>query len=172
MLLGYSICVTGLQNACDALPNTTGNLVPEPSSSATGLTCTGICTVNVPPTTITTPGGNNTSLCSEVPPGSTNIREYGKTLTCRCELYHIFFLVMNVYKFVVTIIAVPLAGLLVLIGGALIILGGGYPKLLDTGKRILWGAVWGIILIFSSWLIINVFLLALGYNGVWYVFTF
>ncbi|MBM3206546.1 MAG: hypothetical protein FJZ43_02915 [Candidatus Staskawiczbacteria bacterium] len=79
---------------------------------------------------------------------------------------------MNVYKFVVTIIAVPLAGLLVLIGGALIILGGGYPKLLDTGKRILWGAVWGIILIFSSWLIINVFLLALGYNGVWYVFTF
>ncbi len=100
------------------------------------------------------------------------LRYSGRDLICRCELPHIFILLFNVYRFVIFTIAVPLAGLLILIGGGLLIVGGGYPKLHDTGKRILWGAVWSILLIFSSWLIINVVLLAIGYNAKWYEFIF
>ena len=91
-------------------------------------------------------------------------------LVCRCELYHVFRLLLNVYKFVVLKIAAPLTGLLVMIGGVLIIAGSGYPKLHDLGKRIVWGAIWGLLLILSSWLIINLVMIAIGYPGQWFIF--
>ena len=97
----------------------------------------------------------------------------GSAPKCPCELAHIFILILNIYKFVVWFIALPLAGLLIMIGGALLLVGGGYPKLHEMGKRILWGAVWGIALILGSWLIIGAVFWALGFTGTWWAsFTF
>lgn len=91
-----------------------------------------------------------------------------RKLPCRCELYHVFFLALNVYKFVIWTIALPLAGLFVMIGGVLLLVGGGYPKLHDMGSKILWGTFWGLALILGAWLIINVVLRAIGYQGPWF----
>ncbi len=91
----------------------------------------------------------------------------------RCELKDIFDLVLNVFNFIL-LIAAPLAGLMVVIGGVMIMVSGGpgaagpggvaSPNLYSRGKTILWGAVLGLVLILTSWLIIHSVLDAIGYK--------
>ncbi len=92
----------------------------------------------------------------------------------RCELSHIFVLILNVYNYVL-IIATSLAGLGIVIGGILIMISGGGavsipgvaagPNLYSTGTKIISGSIFGIVLIWGAWLIINTVLLAIGYAG-------
>ena len=91
-------------------------------------------------------------------------------IKCPCELGHLFIMFSRVYTFVLWDIGTPLAGLLVVAGGVLLLISGGDPKRIDLGKRLLWGAFWGIILMFGSWLIIDIVLKAIGYTGVWNAF--
>ncbi|OGZ62525.1 MAG: hypothetical protein A3C58_01915 [Candidatus Staskawiczbacteria bacterium RIFCSPHIGHO2_02_FULL_34_10] len=86
---------------------------------------------------------------------------------CRCELTHLFVLIVNVYNFIILYIATPLAGLLIVIGGVLLLVSAGNPGLASMAKRIIWGAIIGVLLIFGAWLIINIVLQAIGYAGAW-----
>ncbi len=94
----------------------------------------------------------------------------------RCELADIFTLVLNVYGFIVFYIAMPLAGLMIVVGGILMMISGGpgqtnpltgiaSPNLYNTAKNTLTGAIFGILLIWLSWLIVHSILLAIGYSG-------
>ena len=94
----------------------------------------------------------------------------------RCELSDIFKLILNVYNFIILYIATPLAGLLIVIGGVLIIVSGGpggrnpvtgviSPNLYSKAKDMILWTVVAIFLIFGSWLIINIVLIAIGYTG-------
>lgn len=112
--------------------------------------------------------------CNAQPLGCVNYLE------CRCELYHVFFLMMNVYKFIIWTIALPLAGLLLMIGGILLIVSGGGKvpipgvkqgaSLYSMGTKIITGAVVGLGLILGSFLIIQIVLTAIGYQGGWWIF--
>ena len=120
---------------------------------------------------------NTSSYNSSCPPSDNNIfkgnltsvstNAASTTLTCPCQLSHVFILIFNVYKFIVFNIATPLAALLMVIGGIVWVVSAGNPGMLDTGKRMFKGAIWGIVLIFGSWIIVNVVLIAIGYTGGW-----
>jgi len=62
-------------------------------------------------------------------------------------------------------ISIPLAGLIIVAGGVMLLVSGGNPGLVSLGKRMLWGAIIGILLIFCSWVIIKAVLTAIGYVG-------
>ncbi len=85
-------------------------------------------------------------------------------LTCPCEIPHFFIMIRNVYIFVTWTIALPLAGLLIVIGGVLLIISGANQNMFDLGKRLLWGAFWGVVLVFCAWIIINIIFMTLGIN--------
>ncbi len=86
------------------------------------------------------------------------------TLKCPCAFGHLFAMILRVYSFILFDIATPLAGLLVVIGGVMMMVSAGNPALMDRGKGILKGAVWGIFLIFGAWLMVKIILLMLGIN--------
>lgn len=89
------------------------------------------------------------------------------TLACRCEIYHIFILALNIFNFIAWKIAPLLAGLLVVAGGVLYVISGGNPGLVSMARRLWWGAAIGLLFIFGSWLIVNIVLTALGVSPVW-----
>ncbi|MBI2053978.1 MAG: hypothetical protein HYT36_01405 [Candidatus Staskawiczbacteria bacterium] len=85
---------------------------------------------------------------------------------CRCQLYHVFILLSNIFDFMVWNIAAPLAVFMLTIGAVMIIISGGNPNLASQGKRILWISIIGLVLVFCSWVIINFILSALGYKDI------
>lgn len=75
----------------------------------------------------------------------------------------------NIYDFLVKWIASPLAILAVVIGAVILMISAGNPNLAGTGKKIIYAAIIGLVLVFLSWLIINTLLDALGFNmGSWF----
>ncbi len=103
----------------------------------------------------------------------------GQYPDCPCEISDFFTMILRIYNFIVWIIALPLAGLMIVIGGVLMLVsgggttilpGGGSSGLLVTAKKILNYSIIGLILVFCSWLIIDVVLKTIGYTGTWNVF--
>lgn len=92
----------------------------------------------------------------------------GNTKACPCEIGHVFVILWGIYNFIVYWIATPLAILVLTIGAILLLISGGNPNLVGMGKKAIWSAIIGLILVFCSWLIINTILKALGYSlGDW-----
>ena len=79
-------------------------------------------------------------------------------------------MVRSIYIFITWFLAIPLAGLLIVIGGVIMLVSGGNPGMFDKGKTVLWGAAWGLILVFGAWLVVNIIFMALGYAGSWFAF--
>jgi len=86
-----------------------------------------------------------------------------------CSIGCFFVMLARIYNFIVWDIAGPLAILMLIIGGVLLMASGLSPSMNALGKKILWAAVIGLVLVFCSWLIVNFILTALGYNqGSWF----
>ncbi len=81
-----------------------------------------------------------------------------------CGISDFFTMLNNIYTFIVSDIATPLAGLAIMIGGGLILISAGNPGLLGTGKKIFWAGVIGLALALGSKIIINFILDAIGYK--------
>ena len=109
------------------------------------------------------------SSCStnhpEIP--TTSLVPCGQYPDCRCELTDLFVMLERIYIFILRYMAAPLAGLLIVGGGVCILLSGLNPKFYDTGKTMLWGAFWGVALMLTSYIIVDVIMRALGYTGLW-----
>ena len=90
------------------------------------------------------------------------IVQCGNTGQPACTIDAFLKMIGRVYNFIVWNIATPLAVLAVLIAGIMILISAGNPKLLQIGKDILKVAVWGLVLVFSAYLIINTILGAIG----------
>lgn len=99
-------------------------------------------------------------------------------LMCRCELVHIFILIKNVFDFFRIYIATPVAGLMIMIGGIIIMISGGpggkspigqiaKASLYDTGKKMVIWSIVSVLIIWGSWLIIDITLKAIGYTQIW-----
>jgi len=94
----------------------------------------------------------------------------GQDASCPCEIGDFFAMLARIYNFLVWNIAGPLAILAITIGAVVLMTSAGNPAQAGTGKKILWAAIIGLVLVFLSWLIINTILEAIGYTGAWNVF--
>ena len=108
------------------------------------------------------------ALCDESFNGTDGLVPCGRTLNangtvfCPCTFGHIGKLVLNIFNFIVNVVAVPLAGLIIVISGVLFMISGSSPNLYSKAKNMLWWTLIAILLILTSWLIIHTVLWALG----------
>jgi len=84
-----------------------------------------------------------------------------------CTIPKFFEMLVNIYRFIVFTIAVPLGIIALSVAGVMILISAGNPGLANKGKSILWLAIIGLTLALCSWLIINFILTTLGYKGNW-----
>ncbi len=95
-----------------------------------------------------------------------------QTVLCPCRLGHLFVMLQKVFRFLLFMLAVPIAGLMVVVSGLLILLSGADPNLASLGKKIMLWSIVGLVVMFCSWLIINVLMTqVLGITG-WNVLPF
>lgn len=86
-----------------------------------------------------------------------------------CSIGCFFAMLANIYNFLVKGIATPLAVLSITIGGIILLVSAGNPSAVGLGKKIVYSAIIGLVLVYCSWLIINVLLTAIGFNlGTWF----
>ena len=83
-------------------------------------------------------------------------------ISCSCTINNFFGLLAKIYNFMVWNIASPLAVLMVTVGGVLMLISAGNPNLFGLGKKTVYAAIIGIILVFGALLIINSILGLLG----------
>lgn len=84
-----------------------------------------------------------------------------------CKIGDFFTMLVNVYKFIVFKIATPLAIIAITIGAIFMLISAGNPNLFGTGKKILWVAIIGLVLVFGSYAIIGFILTTIGFHGNW-----
>ena len=80
----------------------------------------------------------------------------------RCELIDFFQLLRNVFNEITLKIATPLAGLLIVIGGVMMVVSMGKPSLIERGKQMIIYSAVAWVIIFTSWIIIDTVLRAIG----------
>jgi hypothetical protein len=82
-----------------------------------------------------------------------------------CTITDIFVMLVKIYNFIILQIATPLAIIALIVGAIMILISAGNANLLGMGKKIIYSAIIGLVLVFCSWLIINFIMEALGYTG-------
>jgi hypothetical protein len=80
-----------------------------------------------------------------------------------CDLINTF---INIVYFAMSVGIFIIAPISVVIGGVMIMLAGANPGMLETGKKVLTGAVIGIVIVLCSYLIVATALKVLGVTGV------
>ena len=98
--------------------------------------------------------------------------------SCReCKFCDLFKLVQNIILFAVFEVVPPIAVFFIALGGLLILLSAGNEQRRSQGKAVLKTTLIGIVVIFTSWIIINTVIktfatnLVGGSGGTWYSFT-
>jgi len=76
-----------------------------------------------------------------------------------CQIFDTF---QNVLYFAATIIVFVIAPIIMVVGGIMIMTAGGSEERMKKGRDALWGAVWGIVLTFAAFLILNTFIWLIG----------
>ncbi|RJQ30737.1 hypothetical protein C4572_03650 [Candidatus Parcubacteria bacterium] len=75
-----------------------------------------------------------------------------------CGICDIFQLISNIVNFAAFKLASPLAVLILIYGGFMYITSGGNEKNKAKGTNAFWAAIWGIVIVFGAWMIVNVIL--------------
>lgn len=79
-----------------------------------------------------------------------------------CQLCHFLVMLNEITNFLVNYIVFPVAVLLFVVGGAMFIFAAGNPGLIAQGKSVMTSVLWGLVIIFSSWIIVNTVFMFLG----------
>jgi hypothetical protein len=79
-----------------------------------------------------------------------------------CQICHLFVMLDKIIDFVLFYIVFPVAILLIVIGGGMFILSIGKPEYINKAKSILSSVIIGLVIIFSSWLVVNMFMTGIG----------
>ena len=107
---------------------------------------------------------------NQQPSGGDPNNDYTRACT-RCDSFR---LVKNVIDFVLIGIVPVAAAVLFIAGGLVIVLAGARPEWISTGRQIFWNTFIGLVVIFSSWLVVNTFLKSFAPDQAaapWYRFT-
>jgi hypothetical protein len=84
-----------------------------------------------------------------------------------CNFNTFLTLVNSVIKFVLKDLVLPISAILFVYVGFLLITSGGESSKKTEAKNIFWNLVIGLIITAAAWLIIDLILYLLGYNGAW-----
>ena len=79
-----------------------------------------------------------------------------------CQPCDIFSLVDRILDFVMFAIVPAIAVLMVVVGGIYFLFSQGNPANIQRGRDILKSVVFGLIIVYASWLVINLFFVAIG----------
>lgn len=98
-----------------------------------------------------------------IPLGWKNISE-GKMAKAEnpCQICHLFVMLDGTIDFILFNIVFPLGTLLLVIGGGMFMLSSGEPQKITSAKKILFSTIVGLIIIFSSWLMVNTLMTGIG----------
>ena len=91
----------------------------------------------------------------------------------KCGVCDIFKLISNIVKFAAFTIAAPLAGIIMAYGGFKLIISGGNEAERTKGMNAIQAAVWGILITFGAYVIVNAIIGGLAGNSFsesWYQF--
>ncbi len=80
----------------------------------------------------------------------------------RCQPCDIFSLIDRILDFVMFAIVPAIAVLMVVVGGIYFLFSQGNPANIQRGRDILKSVVFGLIIVYASWLVINLFFVAIG----------
>ena len=72
-----------------------------------------------------------------------------------CTICDFFVLIKNIVDFLTEAVAMPVAVIILIYGGIMLLTSGGSEDKIRKGKSALWQAVWGLIIVFAAWLIID-----------------
>jgi len=90
-----------------------------------------------------------------------------------CKVCHLFQLITNITEFLFKQIALPLAGLMFLVGGIMMISAGGVESRYKNGKEILVNTLIGLVIVLAAFAIVNTIIMFFGNgtiaNGWWQV---
>jgi len=75
-----------------------------------------------------------------------------------CEVCHLFVGIQNIVNFLTIDLAFPLAVLAIIYGGIVLTTSGGSQDKIKLGRKAIESAIWGMIFVFASWLIIDTIL--------------
>lgn len=78
-----------------------------------------------------------------------------------CQLCHFFIMGKRILDFVLVLVIV-IAVLIFAIGGATFIFSQGNPSSISRGTSMMISAAWGLVIIFSAWIIVNTVLTLIG----------
>ena len=112
-----------------------------------------------------TSGGNVTSATSLSSPAGGLVPEC--TSTKGCQWKELLSLVNKVVKFILFALGIPIAAIMFMYAGFKLITSGGNPSELTKAKGVFGSVFMGIVLAAAAWLIINIVLTTLGYDGSW-----
>jgi len=82
-----------------------------------------------------------------------------------CTICSFFQMLANIYDFIVKMIATPLAVIALSVGGIMMMVSSGNPNLASNGKKVIYAAIIGLLLVWCSWLIIDFVLQTIGYGS-------
>ena len=91
----------------------------------------------------------------------------GTSTTRPCTVCDLGILIINITNFLIKNIAIPLAGLMIIIGGITIMIGSASEERVKAGKKILTNAIIGVIIVFVAWLFVDTVIKVLtgGWSG-------
>ena len=79
-----------------------------------------------------------------------------------CQLCHVFIMFDRIVDFVMLTLVPPLAALMLVISGVMFFTAAGDPSGLGKARSVLTSVVFGLVIVYGSWLIINSFFLVIG----------
>ncbi len=79
-----------------------------------------------------------------------------------CQLCHFFVLFKNIINFILWQIVPPVAVFMITVSGFFMIFSGGNPENIEKGKKIITNTLIGLVIIYATWAIINLFFQVIG----------
>ena len=79
-----------------------------------------------------------------------------------CQLCHLFVMLDRIIDFILFYFVFPLGALLLVIGGGMLMLSSGEPDKITSARKILFSTIIGLLIIFSSWLMVNTLMTGIG----------
>ncbi|MFH1170099.1 MAG: pilin [Candidatus Vogelbacteria bacterium] len=88
-------------------------------------------------------------------PNSANLVPCGQAGAIDCGYQEFLQLIVNVFDYLTKYIAIPLATATIVIGGVIMMTAGTNDSKRSEAKKIIWMAVWGLVIVLASWLIVK-----------------
>ncbi len=106
-------------------------------------------------------GGTTVAYSGLVPCGKP-VNVGGNCCILQCTLCHFFVMFDNILDFVMFNLIPIIAVLMMVLGGVTFLLAGTNPGNVAKGKSIITSTAIGLVIIFSAWILVNTFFMAIG----------